>query len=89
MTRGIGTENYSAPEVLLRYPVEFKGDIYSLGLILHFMLAKGELPNYKYNIKAGNFKIPKTYSLDIIKLISVLLTKKPELRPSANELLSV
>lgn len=50
MTRNIGTNDYSAPEVLLGDPEPFKSDMYSLGLILHFMLT-GTLPSFKNHVK--------------------------------------
>lgn len=56
MTKGVGTIDYMAPEVFRRKPVPFKGDMYSLGLILHFMLTK-DLPDYDDNVKAEKFNI--------------------------------
>ncbi len=83
----MGTDDYSAPEVLLRDPAPFKSDIYSLGLILHFMMAK-DLPNYVNNVKTGNFKIPSVYSKNIVELMESMLKKKPAMRPTVRELLS-
>lgn len=59
-----------APEVSDKKPRPFKSDIYSLGLILHFMLTKGDLPSLDENLRSGTFKIDKIYSQDIIKLLS-------------------
>ncbi len=50
MTSYIGTKDYMAPEIFEKAAVPFKGDIYSLGLILHFMMAK-DLPSIKHNVK--------------------------------------
>ncbi len=60
--------------------------MYSLGLILHLMMAK-DLPNYTDNVKTGIFKIPEHYSKNIVDLMSSLLKKKPEMRPNVKEIL--
>ncbi len=61
MTPGIGTADYQAPEVIERDPRPFKSDMFSLGLILHFMMAK-TLPKLRKNVMTGIFKIPSVYS---------------------------
>ncbi len=53
-THGKGTPLYMAPEVWKNKPVKFQSDIYSLGLILHFMVTKS-VPDYTKNIKTGIF----------------------------------
>ncbi len=60
--------------------------MYSLGLILHFMLVK-DLPDYYDNLKTGNFKVPKHYSKEIYELLGKLLKKKPEERPMVREIM--
>lgn len=72
MTWGLGTDDYSAPEVLLGDPEPFKSDIYSLGLILHYMLT-GTLANYKHNVKLNKYKISDKYSKYIVDLMKKLL----------------
>ncbi len=57
MTVGLGTIDYWAPEVIERDPRPFKSDMYSLGLILHFMMTK-TLPTLSRNVRPGIFKIP-------------------------------
>lgn len=55
-----------SPEALHNCPVSFKGDIYALGLILHFMMAK-QLPDFYKHVKKGNYElVPETYSREIV-----------------------
>ena len=63
-----------ALEALLGLPVAFKGDIYSLGLILHFILTK-KLANYIVNVKHFMYEIPSEYSQDIKDLMLMILKK--------------
>ncbi len=77
MTSYVGNREYMAPEVFERAAVPYKGDIYALGLILHYMMAK-DLPSIKHHVKTGNFNIPSIYSEDIIILMRKMLKKKPE-----------
>ena len=49
MSVDVGTLKYMAPEAKLGIPVPFKSEIYQLGMILHFMLAK-TLPHYGHNV---------------------------------------
>ncbi|ABV87137.1 bifunctional protein-serine/threonine kinase/phosphatase [Shewanella pealeana] len=53
----LGTADYSAPETLLRYPVNAKADLYSLATIAYEMLT-GELP---FNGKQAQCKIDKDF----------------------------
>ncbi len=68
LTADVGTFKYMAPEAKLSKPTPFKSDIYSLGLILHFMLTK-TLPLYDGHVTTGRFKITKQFSKNIISLL--------------------
>ncbi len=69
MTIGVGTEAFLAPEAQSDRltPVPFKSEMYSLGLILHFMLTKS-LPK-KEQIHSGEFIIPDMYTTDVLKIL--------------------
>ncbi len=52
---------YTAPEILMHErPIPYKSDMYSLGLILVYMLTK-EIPDLS-DIESGDFNIPEEYS---------------------------
>lgn len=57
LSKGVGTMDYWAPEIWKKKPVQFKSDMYSLGLILHFMMTK-TMPDFDDNIETGKFSIP-------------------------------
>ncbi len=59
-TKQIGTMDYWAPELWKKMPVQFKSDMYSLGLVLYFMMAK-KLPHYS-EVKSGELRVPEEYS---------------------------
>ena len=84
LTEGLGTYKYMAPEAQRGSPVPYKSDMYSLGILLHIMLTK-TLPKYD-DVKTGKFATPEGYSKDIIELLSRLLKKKPEKRPTVKQL---
>ncbi len=85
MTSMIGSPLYLPPEVYAGEAVPFKGDVYCLGLILHYMMAK-DLPTLNRHVKPGTFDIPKIYSDDIIDLMKKMLKKKPEQRSDLKDL---
>ncbi len=89
LTKGIGTLRYWAPEQLKFKPAQYKSDMYSLGLILHFMMAK-TLPDYDDHVETGKFEyIPAQYSKELYEMCAKLLQTKPEARPMARELFSL
>lgn len=92
-----GTVAYSAPEIFTHKFYDEKVDIWSAGVVLYMMLC-GEQPFYSDQMAKLVHKITteqpsfskeafKSVSDDAINLIKLMLTKDPDLRPSADECL--
>lgn len=81
--KNIGTIAFMAPEVKKGNPIPFKSDIYSLGLVLYFMLTK-DLPQYNEQLK-----IPTKYSQEILDLCTYLLREDPNKRPTIRQIFSI
>ncbi|XP_023518648.1 CBL-interacting serine/threonine-protein kinase 12-like [Cucurbita pepo subsp. pepo] len=89
-----GTPAYVAPEVLTRKGYEAaKVDIWSCGVIL-FVLMAGYLPFHDQNIMAmykkiyrGEFRCPRWFSPELIRLLSRLLDTNPETRFTIPEIM--
>ena len=96
---GYGTIAFIAPEILQRYPYNYKVDIWSLGVIM-FYLVSGELPfvpNLKkvdeiiLNICKKDPYFSKKFNninSDLINLIKRCLEKKPEKRITIEEVIN-
>ena len=98
MIDGYGTLSYVSPEVLLRTPYNKEVDIWSLGIILFYMLC-GHLPFKGDNqsdiadkIVNDNLEFDenewKNMSKDVKKLIAGCLVKEPEERITIEEFLN-
>ncbi len=63
--------DYWAPELWRKKPAKFKSDMYSLGLILYFMMAK-TLPDFD-EVEIGIFKLPWHYSKELYDICAKLI----------------
>ncbi len=66
-----------APEARIDLAKPFTGDIFSLGMILHFMMTK-KLPSLSENVRTDKYNIPSVYSKDIVDIMKRLLKEFPE-----------
>ncbi|XP_074565551.1 CBL-interacting serine/threonine-protein kinase 12-like [Curcuma longa] len=89
-----GTPAYVAPEVLARKGYDgAKADIWSCGVIL-FVLMAGYLPFHDHNlmlmyrkIQKGEFRSPRWFSADLLRLLSRLLDTNPATRITIPEIM--
>ncbi|PSS29051.1 CBL-interacting serine/threonine-protein kinase [Actinidia chinensis var. chinensis] len=90
-----GTPAYVAPEVLARKGYDAaKVDVWSCGVIL-FVLMAGYLPFQDQNIMAmykkiykGEFRCPRWFSTELIRLLTRLLDTNPETRITIPEIMN-
>ena len=84
-----GTVNYIAPELLKKESHDYRVDIYSLGVLLYYLIYQkfpfdyeDELDIYKAHIEEEvKFPPVEEYSNEFIELLKLLLKKDPDERP--------
>lgn len=85
--------NYLAPEVHQGLAASKNADIWSLGIILYEMIS-GKLPftgeteaaTWKSVVQTDPPPLPQHISSDVKKLVTILLTKSPDRRPSIDQI---
>ena len=91
LTKGIGTLAYMSPEMASEEEYSNKTDVYSFGIVLHYIFTGG-LPAYSMKDKMLGKQIPlpsasSSVSEFCIDLISKCTSSKPDSRPSFEEIL--
>lgn len=90
-TKGVGSDDYKSPEVLLNLPYGSQNDVWALGIVFYEMLARRH--PFKGKDKLGRIKnaepdpLPEWVPVDIVKLVTSLLEKDPLKRPSTLEIM--
>ncbi len=88
LTRCPGAYNFMPPEAFHQHPVYTeKLDIYSFGLLMIYILT-GKLPQPPYDRPSAQQVLPGVRSHDLFPLIERCLAKRPDLRPTAADILS-
>lgn len=89
------TINYLAPEVFTGGTYDVKSDIWSVGCILYELCTQQQAFSAETTIKlmpkiiSGSYQpLPSHFSFELCDLLSDLLNKEPEERPTASEILA-
>ena len=89
-----GSPRYTPPEILHGGEYGFPVDIWSLGVILYFMVSNefpydGNSPkDIAENIKYSQIDVKTEYTNDLKRLLLSIFVKTPKLRPTASKLMS-
>ena len=89
MTIGVGTNKFMAPELILEEEnYNEKVDVYSFGVLVYFILNKGEMPQIKTGeiIKGRKAEIPSSVCKFTSDLIKSCWNFDPKDRPSFNDI---
>lgn len=92
----IGTPYYLPPEMCANQPYEFRADVWCLGVVLYEVLAL-EVPFNAPSMASLVMKIcnteprpvPQVYSSDLRGLLSRMMAKRPEDRPSSADIVAL
>lgn len=92
----IGTPYYLPPEMCTNQPYDFRADVWGLGVVLYEVLAL-EVPFNAPSVAALAMKIcnteprpvPQVYSSDLRTLLSRMMAKRPEDRPSSADIVAL
>ena len=84
LTFGVGTQKYMAPEILKEEKYDEKVDVYSFGVLMYFMLNKGEIPHITLPqiISGHKADIPSSFTKFARQLINSCWNFDPKDRPS-------
>ncbi|KAL4444132.1 hypothetical protein ABPG75_011869, partial [Micractinium tetrahymenae] len=95
----IGTPHYMAPEMWEHKAYSYSADIWALGCILHELctlrptfLSESERTeeDIKRRVLAGRYApIPTRYSMDLARLVGLMLQRDPKDRPTIDEILAM
>lgn len=90
----IGTPYYMSPELFSNRPYNYKSDVWALGCCVYEMATLKHAFNAKdmnslvYRIIEGKLPpMPRVYSPELAELIRIMLSKRPEERPSVRSIL--
>ncbi len=92
----VGTPYYMSPEVCQNHPYTFKSDVWALGCVLYELctlkhaFSADNLLGLVYKIVQDKYEpIPSCYSADLQNLISAMLNKNAQERPSVADILQM
>lgn len=89
-----GSPRYTAPEILFGEEYSFPVDIWSLGVIVYFMVSNSfpydgnSIKDVAENIKYGQINIKCECSYELKRLLLSIFVKTPKLRPNASKLMT-
>jgi len=87
LVHAVGTLGYAAPEIMRHKPYDAKSDIYALGCSLYEMATLRSVYDDQHT-DVFPVPLPNRYSRDLEKLVQAMISKDPERRPSASEVLA-